>query len=116
MNNKHKSLVLAALLIGLIYMMYDRYCESSLNAIETYEDIQNENSEKQVNNSRQKMPTKDRSQVKPFEEGIDHLNINNPRDASIELGGCGNTGSFISSNLLPKKDSEMQDNSEFAPK
>ena len=112
MNNKYKSLILAALLVALVYTMYDKYCESQINGIETYEDVQNNNEQEMSNTNEQLAP---KNQVKPFEEGEDNLNINNPQDASIELGGCGNTGSFISSNLLPKKDPEMQDNSEFAP-
>ena len=114
MNNKYKSLILAALLVAVVYTMYDKYCDSSLNSLETYEDIQDNNFEQQVvnNNVQNQLPT---NQVKAFEEEDGNMNINNPEDASIELGGCGNTGSFLSSNLLPKKDPEMQDNSEFAP-
>ena len=114
MNNKYKSLILAALLVAVVYTMYDKYCDSSLNSLETYEDIQDNNFQQQVenNNVQQQLPT---NQVKAFEEEDGNMNINNPEDASIELGGCGNTGSFLSSNLLPKKDPEMQDNSEFAP-
>jgi len=114
MNNKYKSLILAALLVALVYTMYDKYCNSSINSLETYEDVQDNNFEQEVvnNNVQKQLPT---NQVKAFEEEDGNMNINNPEDASIELGGCGNTGSFISSNLLPKKDPEMQDNSEFAP-
>jgi hypothetical protein len=115
MNKNYKNLVLAVLVIAIIYTMYDKYCDSPLNTLETYEDVQENNVVEQptaVTTQEQQLP---RSEVKPFEEGEENFNLNNPQDASIELGGCGNTGSFLSSNLLPKNNPEIQDNSEFAP-
>ena len=125
MNKTYKNLVLAGLLVAVVYTMYGRYCESSLNHIETYEDPQN-NYVEQVTNDNVEQATNDNvennvgkqrptNEVKAFEESNNNLNINHPEDSSIELGACGNTGSFVSSNLLPKKNPEMQDNSEFAP-
>ena len=78
MNDKYKSLILAALLIAVVYTVYDKYCDASLNSLETYEDIQDNNFQQQVenNNVQQQLPT---NQVKAFEEEDGNMNINNSR-------------------------------------
>lgn len=117
--NSYKSIVLALIVAGVIYLLYDKYCKENYadfsplenNSEEVANDDDNENTEtiNDVNG------VNDVNEVKAF-EGEENLSLNNPEDAHIPLGKCGNKGSFISSNLLPKDDPQMEDGSEFAPK
>ena len=45
----------------------------------------------------------------------DNMELNNQDDARIDLGPCANSGQFISSNLLPKEDPNMDDSLNFVP-
>ena len=110
----YKSILLALIVAGVMFLLYDKYCKKESYSHEEYFNSNEESKEDQI----EEKNAEERdiiAEVTAF-QGNEPLSLNNPEDTKIQLGSCGNAGSFISSNLLPKQDSKMQDGSEFAPK
>ena len=106
-----KMLAIALILAALGYVAHQR-CFAKEELPETFEGTEDEGvqEEESEEGAKEEQPS-----VRPF-SGEENLDLNNLEEAHIPLGKCGNAGSFVSSNLLPKSDPEMEDMSEFAPK
>jgi hypothetical protein len=101
---------LAILVICAIIAMYIYKTNKKPEYFEDEDDEEMENVEMYTDNKRKE------SNIQPFSGVQENLNLNNKDDAHIPLGSCGKASSFVSSNLLPKSDPNMEDMSEFAPK
>lgn len=108
-----KMLAIALVLTALGYVAHQQFIAKD-EAPETFENEEEGEDQNEEEESVKEEKALEHS-VQPF-SGEENLKLNNLDDAHIPLGKCGKAGSFVSSNLLPKSDPEMEDMSEFAPK
>ena len=107
-----QQITIALLVVAILYLMYTKYCQS----VESYADFDViEPSEEKVDEPIKEEKPNQVSSVKPYVGDSEMLNLTEKQEP-INLGKCGNGGQFISSNLLPKDDPQLDDSfSEFAP-
>lgn len=111
-------MIAIGVLVLLILHFIKTECDKK-NSAETFENSNNvnineENNEVSEDEEDSEEPAKKMNIPMPF-QGDQNMDLSNPQDAHIPLGNCGNPANFVSSNLLPKSDPEMEDMSEFAP-
>ena len=116
-----QQVITGLLVLAIVYMLYNRMCGEGFADYpgtfghsvknEIVEPIQEKSS---VNT--QKEVVQETNKLQPYVGDSDQMNLNNQDDSKIELGKCSNNGQFISSNLLPKDDGNLDSSfAEYAP-
>ena len=107
-----QQITIAILVSAILYLMYTKYC----TVTESYADYEPLPEEQEiVEPEKEDVPEQPSVAVKPYMKGGDQMDVNKESEP-LNLGTCGNGGQFISSNLLPKNDTQLDDSfAEFAP-
>tara|TARA_B110000977_G_scaffold201113_1_gene294206 strand:+ start:8507 stop:9037 length:531 start_codon:yes stop_codon:yes gene_type:complete len=109
-----QQITIIMLVSAISYLMYTKYCNTSSEPYADYEELQDT---ADLNEAVEpvKGDTQITNNVKPYVADSDKLDLSLGSEP-INLGKCGNGGQFISSNLLPKNDPQLEDSfSDFKP-
>lgn len=112
-----RQIVIALIVSALVYILYSKMCDDvpMLVKPEMYEDGTSQEVHKEEKVKEEEVDEETEQGVMPYSGDSDALELANMNDAKIELGSCGKSDQFVSSNLLPKADPQMDESSEFAP-
>ena len=110
--------VAVAVISYVLYTLYKKYIENFEEEEEVIEIVEPDPMPKKQKHTHKDVTTHEPTpvpEIQAYSGDSDQLVLGQESAAHIQLGSCGGSTQFMSSNLLPKEDPQQEEFAEFAP-